>query len=183
MMNPRDANQTNSKLRKDFDHINPTYPIKIPPATLPPTKKNTPVPALVVLCLSFTACQANSRMYVNHTEGPYSIADDTLIIQNVLIINRSGFQKIRHGQRLPKQYQVKQWKPDGIDAPVISVSFAAKNHPCYLIKQMILPPLPAHYHRQSILVHNTSTKHYNKKLYPPPVYSQLHFRISHRYTV
>jgi len=26
------------------------------------------------------------------------------------IINRSGFQKIRKGQRLPKQYQVKQWK-------------------------------------------------------------------------
>jgi len=31
----------------------------------------------MVLCLFFTACQANSRIYINHTEGPYSIADDT----------------------------------------------------------------------------------------------------------
>lgn len=75
----------------------------------------------MVLCLFFTACQANSRMYVNHTEGSYSIADDTLIIQNDLIINRSGFQKIRNGMRLPKKYQVKQWKCDGINAPVIRV--------------------------------------------------------------
>ncbi len=75
----------------------------------------------MVLCLLFTACQANSFMYVNHTEGPYSIADDTLIIQNDLIISRCGFQKIRQGQRLSKQYRVKQWKRDGIDAPVIRI--------------------------------------------------------------
>jgi len=75
----------------------------------------------MVLCLFFTACQANSRMYVNHTEGPYSITDDTLIIQNDLIINRSGFQKIRNGLRLPKQYRVKQWQCDGMDAPVIPI--------------------------------------------------------------
>ena len=73
----------------------------------------------MVLCLLLTTCQANSRMYVNHTEGPYSIADDTLIIQNELIINRSGFQKIRNGQRLPKQYQVQQWKRNSPHAPVI----------------------------------------------------------------
>jgi glutaredoxin len=75
----------------------------------------------MVLCLFFTACQANSRTYVNHTEGPYSIADDTLILQNNLIINRSDFQKIRNGQRLPKQYQVKQWKRNSPDAPVIRI--------------------------------------------------------------
>ena len=75
----------------------------------------------MVFCLFFTACQANSRMYVNHTEGPYSIADDTLIIQNDLIINRSGFQKTRNGQRLPKQYRVKQWKRNSPDAPVIRI--------------------------------------------------------------
>ncbi len=75
----------------------------------------------MVFCLFFTACLANSRIYVNHTEGPYSIADDTLIIENDLIINRSGFQKIRQGQRLPKQYQVKQWKRNSPDAPVIRV--------------------------------------------------------------
>gem|GEM_PF-3824120 len=29
-------------------------------------------------------------MYVNHTDGPYSVAYDTPIIHNELIINRSG---------------------------------------------------------------------------------------------
>ena len=52
---------------------------------------------LMVLCLLFTACKANSRIYANHTEGPYSITDDTLIIQNDLIINRGGYQEIRNG--------------------------------------------------------------------------------------
>ena len=56
-----------------------------------------------------------------NTESPYSIADGTLIIQNDLIISRSGFQKIRNGGRLPKQYQVKQWKRNSSDAPVIRV--------------------------------------------------------------
>ena len=73
----------------------------------------------MILCLFFTACQANSRIYVNHTEGPYSIADDTLILQNEFIISRCGYQKIRNGKRLRKQYRIKQWKRNSPDAPVI----------------------------------------------------------------
>ena len=74
---------------------------------------------VIYLLLLLAACKADSRTYVNHTAGPYAIADDTLIVQNDLIINRSGFQKIRNGQRLPKQYRVKQWELNSPDAPVL----------------------------------------------------------------
>ena len=67
------------------------------------------------------AQKQNTPTHINHTEGPYSITDDTLIHQNEIIINRSGFQKIRNGQRLPKQYQVKQWKRNSPGAPVIRI--------------------------------------------------------------
>lgn len=64
---------------------------------------------IIVIALLLAACQNNSRRYVNHTDGQYSVADDTLIIQDTAVINRTGYQKIRNGQLLPKQYQVKQW--------------------------------------------------------------------------
>ena len=75
----------------------------------------------------------NNHTHVNPTERPYSIADDTLIIQNDLI-NRSGYQKIRNGQRLPKQYQVKQWKRNSPDAPFIRIDgkHACWNNTIYL---------------------------------------------------
>jgi len=76
---------------------------------------------LIVILLLFITCQPTPRTYVNHTKGPYSIADDTLILQNELIISRCGFQKIRNGQRLPKHYQVKQWKRNSPDAPDIRI--------------------------------------------------------------
>jgi hypothetical protein len=69
--------------------------------------------------LVLAACKSNSRTYVNHTEGQYAIADDTLILLDSIIINRSGYQKIRNGQALPKQYLVKQWGLHIPDAPVI----------------------------------------------------------------
>ncbi|MFD0749174.1 hypothetical protein ACFQZS_03410 [Mucilaginibacter calamicampi] len=76
---------------------------------------------LIIVLLLFTACQPTPRTYINHTEGPCSIADDTLILQNDLIINRCGYQKIRNGKHLPKQYRVKQWKRNSPYAPAIRI--------------------------------------------------------------
>ncbi|MDB5004429.1 MAG: hypothetical protein JWQ34_2654 [Mucilaginibacter sp.] len=76
---------------------------------------------LIFIALFFAACKSGSRTYVNHTEGQYSIADDTLIILDTLIINRMGYQKVRNGQTLPKEYKVKQWGQHSPDAPVIRI--------------------------------------------------------------
>ncbi len=74
---------------------------------------------VTILLLALAACKADSRTFINHSEGRYSIADDTLIFRNNFIIKRTGFQKIRDGRRLPKQYKVRQWKPGGPDAPAV----------------------------------------------------------------
>ena len=74
---------------------------------------------LIIITLLFAACKSGSRTYVNHTEGQYSIADDTLIIQDSIIINRMGYQKIRDGILQPKAYNVKQWGQHSPDAPII----------------------------------------------------------------
>ena len=76
---------------------------------------------LSLALLLLAACKSNDHngLYVNHTEGQYSIADDTLILQDTLVINRTGFQKIRNGVIQPKEYKVKQWGQHSPDAPVI----------------------------------------------------------------
>lgn len=74
---------------------------------------------LIPWLLLFAACKGDSRTYVNHTEGAYSIADDTLIIQDTILINRSGFQKIREDVLQPKEFKVRQWGLHSPDAPII----------------------------------------------------------------
>lgn len=56
------------------------------------------------------ACNSagHNGSYVNHTNGAYAIADDTLIVQDSIIINHSGFQKIRNGQLLPQEFKVQR---------------------------------------------------------------------------
>lgn len=65
---------------------------------------------LTLITLLFAACKSNSHngIYVNHTDGQYSIIDDTLEIRDSVIINRTGFQKIRNGKVLPKEFKKHQ---------------------------------------------------------------------------
>ncbi|MBK0379284.1 hypothetical protein [Mucilaginibacter segetis] len=74
--------------------------------------------AMLVL-LGFAGCTTGSRTYVNHTEGQYAIADDTLVIQDTILVNRTGYQKIRNGVLQPKEFKVRQWGLHSPDAPVI----------------------------------------------------------------
>jgi hypothetical protein len=60
--------------------------------------------------------------YVNHSEGQFSIADDTLIVANTVVVNHTGFQKIRNGQLLPKAFKTRKWTLNGPDAPVMQLS-------------------------------------------------------------
>jgi hypothetical protein len=74
---------------------------------------------LFVIALLFAACKSGNRTYVNHSSSEYSVVDDTLEIQDTIVINHSGFQKIRQGDTLAKQYKTRQWNLHSPDAPVI----------------------------------------------------------------
>ena len=63
----------------------------------------------LIIVLFFAACKADHNgTYINHTAGPYAITDDTLIVQDSIITNHSGFQKIRNGKMMPKEYKVQR---------------------------------------------------------------------------
>lgn len=65
---------------------------------------------LILVALLFAACRSNNHngLYVNHTNGQYAITDDTLEIRDSVIIEHTGYQKIRNGQTLPKELKTKQ---------------------------------------------------------------------------
>jgi hypothetical protein len=92
---------------------------------------------ILVLSLLFAACKSDSGIDVNHTVGRYASADDTLIIRDTIVINRTGYQKIRNGKLLQRQYQVKQWSLHRLDAPLIR--FDDKNA---FLNQTIYTKLP-----------------------------------------
>lgn len=80
---------------------------------------------LIYIALLFAACKSatkNDGIYVSHTEGQFSIADDTLIVADTLILNRTGFQKIRNGQLMPKAFKIRKWTVNSPDAPPMQVT-------------------------------------------------------------
>ncbi|HEY4325153.1 MAG TPA: hypothetical protein VGN20_14245 [Mucilaginibacter sp.] len=67
--------------------------------------------SLVIIILLFAACSVATNhdgKYVNHTTGTYSIVDDTLEIKDTVIIEHSGYQRIRNGITQPKEFKTKQ---------------------------------------------------------------------------
>jgi hypothetical protein len=81
---------------------------------------------LLFATLLLAGCGSKSinGTYVNHTEGQFSIADDTLVIADTVVINHTGFKKIRNGQLLPKAYKTRKWTLNSPDAPVMQISDA-----------------------------------------------------------
>ena len=80
---------------------------------------------LIYITLLLAACQSrpnNDGTYVSHVEGQYAVADDTLIIADTVVINHTGFQKIRNGQLLPKAFKTRKWTLNSPDAPPMVIS-------------------------------------------------------------
>ena len=64
---------------------------------------------IILLTILFAGCHSNHNgFYVNHTEGPYAITDDTLEVRDTLLIEHTGYQKIRNGKTLPKAFKTRQ---------------------------------------------------------------------------
>jgi hypothetical protein len=59
--------------------------------------------------------------YVNHSESQFSIADDTLIIADTVVINHTGFQKKRDGKLSPKAFKKRKWILHSPNAPVMQI--------------------------------------------------------------
>lgn len=75
---------------------------------------------LFIICLLFIRCRNNqshknlSGVYVNKSQSEYSIAFDTLIISRkseyqYQVERKTGFQKIRKGTTLSKQFKSTKW--------------------------------------------------------------------------
>ncbi len=80
---------------------------------------------LVYIALLLAACKSkvnNDGIYVSHSEGQFSIADDTLVVADTVIIVRTGYQKIRNGQILPKAFKTRKWTLNSPDAPPLQIS-------------------------------------------------------------
>jgi hypothetical protein len=78
---------------------------------------------ILISCpLFINACNSSknpdlSGIYANQAQSEYSIASDTLIITAVSLAdktyqieNRTGYQKIRNGQKLPAEHKQEKWQ-------------------------------------------------------------------------
>jgi len=64
---------------------------------------------IIVIALLFAACKSsNNGQYINHTKNEYVIADDTLEVRDSILIEHTGYQRIRNGIVQPKEFKTKQ---------------------------------------------------------------------------
>ena len=80
---------------------------------------------IIYIALLFAACKSKSNYdgtYISHNESQFSIADDTLVISDTVVINHTGFQKIRNGQVLAKAFKTRKWTLNSPDAPPMQIS-------------------------------------------------------------
>lgn len=82
--------------------------------------KKTIILSAVIAMLS-TACTTDKTRdfipgtYVNHAEGEYSIANDTLMIEpveqhNYIIYRKTGFRRINNGNPGQREHETEQWQ-------------------------------------------------------------------------
>lgn len=76
---------------------------------------------IAIAAILMTACTSDKTRdfipgtYVNHAEGEYSTASDTLIIiasesNNFTIERKTGFKRIRNGKTGKQEYETEDWK-------------------------------------------------------------------------
>lgn len=65
---------------------------------------------IIPFLLLFTACKSANHdgKYTNHTKSDYSITDDTLEVRDTVIIEHTGFRRIRNGITQPKAFKTRQ---------------------------------------------------------------------------
>lgn len=84
--------------------------------------KTSKMIALIALlgCVMLFACNGDSKCssiigtYINHAGGTYSVADDTLSVQqmdgnNYTILRRTGFNLIREGKMGKREHETEEW--------------------------------------------------------------------------
>lgn len=73
--------------------------------------------AMIIIACNSGKNPELSGVYVNQAQSEFSIASDTLIITAVnladktyQIEDRTGYQKIRNGKKLPAEYKQEKWQ-------------------------------------------------------------------------
>jgi hypothetical protein len=69
---------------------------------------------VLTACNVITGKRVLEGAYVSHSEGKYSIADDTLVVEEgdgnmVLIHRRTGFRRLTNGRPGKKEYGLEEW--------------------------------------------------------------------------
>lgn len=55
-----------------------------------------------------------------HGKNEFTIGDDTLIIEDGIVTNNVGYNKIRNGKITPRQLSTKQWRLNEPGTPIIT---------------------------------------------------------------
>lgn len=71
----------------------------------------------------FASCGQNNNdgTYTAHLKNEYSIADDTIVIENDIVTNRIGYNFIRNGVLKHRHNEVKRWRLNEPGSPVITI--------------------------------------------------------------
>jgi hypothetical protein len=69
----------------------------------------------------FVACgrENHDGTYVATVKSKYSVAEDTIMIKDEIIINRVGYRRILNSQLKKKEFSLKKWRLNSPDAPII----------------------------------------------------------------
>ena len=68
-----------------------------------------------------TACrhQNPEGTYVHSGKNEYTISDDTLIVQDGIVTDKVGYNRIRAGKLKPRQFSTREFRLNEVGTPVI----------------------------------------------------------------
>ena len=73
--------------------------------------------AMIIIACNSSKNPELSGVYINKAQSEYSIASDTLIVTVISLTDKSysverrtGYQKIRNGQKLPAEHKQEKWQ-------------------------------------------------------------------------
>jgi hypothetical protein len=77
---------------------------------------------IIISCIVLLAACGESKqegVFVRHGQSEYSIADDTLTINDGIVTNNVGFNRVRSGELKPREYSTKTWRLNEFGSPII----------------------------------------------------------------
>jgi hypothetical protein len=61
------------------------------------------------------------KVMTEPTQQSYSVAEDTIVIKQDIIINLVGYRRLLNGHLHKKEFSRKEWRKNSFDAPIIEI--------------------------------------------------------------